>query len=370
MNVVELTKELIAIPSESRHSNRPVSDFLAGLLDEMGFDLEEVTYYEDGEEKVSLVAKKGRGDAGLGFFSHSDTVPGGEGWEPFQPVVNQRRLYGRGSCDTKGPLAASIVAASAITEALDHPVFLAITSDEECGLKGARRVVADSKIFGDSPPEYGVICEATGMVPVYAHKGVVNIRVTAHGVSAHSSTDKGISSNFKIAPFLAEMAELKQLFDSEQRFMNPAFDPPVNGINMVFNDGGTAHNVTASRTDCSICFRAMPDASVDEAIDMITSRASKRELEVELRLRLDPFCGEKNGALAQAACRATGAPAAVNVPYGTEAFIYQHHLEALVLGPGHIAQAHTKGEFIDIGELESAVEVYRTLIDHFCSSQG
>ncbi len=370
MNVVELTKQLISIPAESRYSNRAVSFFLSTLMAERCFQVVELTFWDDTEEMLSLVARRGRGAGGLGLLCHSDTVPGGDDWEPFSPHVENGRLYGRGSCDMKGALAASLVAASRVSEnVLQHPVWVIVASDEEAGLRGAQKVVAESRMFLESPPRYGVVCEATGMLTVYAHKGVVNFLVTAHGVSAHSSTGKGESASLKIAPFLAEMAELKGRFDSEDRFLNPEFDPPSSGLNLVINDWSTAHNVTSARTDCRICFRAMPNAAVDEAIALIEESARRYDLDATLQVKLDPFCGDRECTLSGAACRVTGAAAAVNVPYGTEAFIYQHHLEAVVLGPGNIAQAHTAGEFIDVGELEAAVEVYGALIDEFCAAE-
>ena len=203
-------------------SNRRIADCIAEVLRTAGFEIEEVTYWEEEEEKVSLVAKKGRGSGGIAFLSHSDTVPGGNGWDPFQPQVVENRLVGRGSCDTKGPLAATIAATADLNAAdLARPVMLVITSDEENDLKGAKRVIAESQWLAESRPAYGVICEATKLQPVYAHKGVVNIHATAHGIAAHSSSGKGVSSNFKIAPFLAEMAELNQRLRQDKRFSEP-----------------------------------------------------------------------------------------------------------------------------------------------------
>ena len=67
IDVVELASELIAMPSETPTSNRAISDFLRGVLEEGGFDVEEVTYIDpSGEEKVSLVGKKGAGDRRVG----------------------------------------------------------------------------------------------------------------------------------------------------------------------------------------------------------------------------------------------------------------------------------------------------------------
>ena len=135
IDVVELASELIAMPSETPTSNRPISDFLRGVLEEGGFNVEEVTYIDPaGEEKVSLVGKKGAGAGGLGLFSHSDTVPGDAGWEPFTPALENGRLVGRGSADMKGPLAASIAAACRFSDdELKQPLFLTVTADEEGG---------------------------------------------------------------------------------------------------------------------------------------------------------------------------------------------------------------------------------------------
>ena len=130
------------------------------------------------------------------------------------------------------------------------------------------------------------------MQPVYAHKGGAGITVTAHGVAAHTSTDKGVSANFKIAPFLAEMAEMAQTFRTEKRFQNPLFDPPTNGFNLVINDGGTASNVTAARTVATLKLRGMPDACFEEAVQMVVGRAEAHGLDVVHRSG-GPFFAER-----------------------------------------------------------------------------
>ena len=367
MDVVELTKELVAIPSVSRFSNRPVSDFIAARLLKVGFEVEEITYVDQGEEKVNLVARRGSGTGGLGLFSHSDTVPGGEGWEPYKPFIDDDRIYGRGSCDMKGPLAASIAAMADLSQQeLTHPVFIVVTSDEEVAQKGALHMIAESETLKNDGPAFCVVCEPTQLIPVHAHKGAVIIRVTAHGVAAHSSTDEGESANFKIAPFMAEMAQLVQIFRNEERFMNTEFDPPTNGFNLVIDDGGTARNVTPAKSVCTISVRVMPDAAIEEAVDMVTSRARAHGLEVVQQNRLDPFYNTPQSALVQSACRATGAEKALTVPFGTEASAYQKYMDTVILGPGNIAQAHTVGEWIALEQLERAVGVYRNLITEFC----
>ena len=94
-------------------------------------------------------------------------------------------------------------------------------------------------------------------------------------------------------------------------------------------------------------------------------RAEAHGLEVTQRSS-GPFFADADGPLAHAACRATGAARAVTVPYGTEAECYQAYMEALVLGPGSIEQAHTVGEWIAVEQLQEAVEVYTRLIEELC----
>ncbi len=367
IDVVELTSELIAMPSETQTSNRAISDFLRGVLEAGGFDVEELAYIDHFDvEKVSLVAKKGTGAGGLGLFSHSDTVPGDAGWDPFTPALEDGRLVGRGSADMKGPLAASIAAGYRFDAAdLERPLVIAVTADEERAHVGAHDIVKRSQTLTGGWPQYCIVCEPSQLQPVYAHKGGAGITVTAHGVAAHTSTDKGVSANFKIAPFLAEMAELAQTFRTEKRFQNPLFDPPTNGFNLVISDGDTATNVTAARTVVRMGIRAMPDACFEEAVQLVLERAEAHGLDVAHR-KGGPFFADADGPLAQAACRATGAPRAVTVPYGTEASCYQNYMDALVLGPGNIDQAHTVGEWIAVEQLHEAVEVYTRLIGDLC----
>ena len=369
LDVIQLTQELVAIKSESQISNAEVSDFLQQTLQGCGFAVERLEYRDPtGERKVSLAAKKGAGRGGLGFFSHSDTVPGEPGeWRPFEPVVADGRLIGRGSCDMKGPLAATIVATAEIDPArLRHPLFVVVTADEEVGFGGAYQVAAESQLLKAGWPQAAIVAEPTRLIPVYAHKGMAQVTVTARGRSAHSSTGKGISANFLIAPFLAEMADLAGLFQRDEQYMNHEFDPPTNGFNMALNDGNCKPNVTAARTVCTLSLRTMPNDRHEAALALILEKARKYNLETTWR-ELAPFYVDPEAEVVQAALNAAGHRArAETVPYGTEAIVFQPHAPCVVLGPGDIAQAHTVGEWVEVAELSRAVEVYRRLIERFC----
>ncbi|MGB1250781.1 MAG: M20/M25/M40 family metallo-hydrolase, partial [Candidatus Promineifilaceae bacterium] len=239
-DVVELSKAMIRIQSVSHQSNGPISDYIQAWLDENGFVTERLTYIDpEGVEKVNIVGQRGSGKGGLAFFGHSDTVPGQpEQWPAFDPEVRDGRLFGRGSCDMKGQIAASMIAAAqADLSKLTQPVFVVVAADEETGGYGVRQVADESKLMAASETRYGVIIEPTESIPVYAHKGVGQVKVTAHGSAAHTSTAKGVSANFLIAPFMAEMAAYADELLTDPSYQNDEFSPPSNGFNMRINDG-------------------------------------------------------------------------------------------------------------------------------------
>lgn len=367
LNVLSLSKKLVGMYSVSAHSNVEVCDYIEGWLKSAGFTIERLEYKDkNGVLKANLIAKLGEGTGGLAFCSHCDTVPG-PGWDAFNPVVKDGRLYGRGSCDMKGPLAATMVAAASIdVTKLAQPIYIVVTADEEVMLDGAKYVAKHSEMLRTSRPQYGVIAEPTRLIPVYGHKGYARISVTAHGKAAHSSTGLGTSATFRIAPFMAEMAELAELLKTDESYMNAEFLPPTNGFNIIVNDGNCALNVTAAKTEVGLSFRVMPDSRAEELLAMIIEKAESYGLETT---------SEYDGALytsvdsdiVKSACAVTGISSPEVVAYGTDGIYLQASIEELViLGPGDIAVAHTVGESIAIDELERSVGLYRKMIENLC----
>lgn len=368
MDVIELTQTLIRQRSVSRDGNVAISTWLRQWLETRGFAVE-WTEYEYGGRKVNLMARIGPGRGGLAFCAHSDTVPGLEGsWSPFEPVIEDGKLFGRGSADMKGPLAAALVAATQIDPShLRQPLSFIITADEELGLVGAKHFVTASAMLAEVQPTYGVVIEPTEMIPVYAHKGFAGMKITAIGSAAHTSTDLGVSANFLIAPFLAEMAELAQRVKQDAAYMNDEFQPPTNGMNLTIDDGACPANMTAPRTVATLNFRAMPNAGAETLMAYVQSRAEAHGLEFKSRYSPAVYV-DKTAPIVQVACELTGIDAPQTVPYGTDGTHLQHHIDQLiVLGPGDIGVAHTAGEFVPVAELHQAVEVYRQLVERFCT---
>lgn len=366
LSVLDLTQQLIQFPSVSQRSNAAISDFIQALLEEAQFKVERLTYEDEkGEQKVNLIAKLGAGTGGLAFCSHSDVVPADEA--AFVPTVEDGRLYGRGSCDMKGPLAATLVAASSFsTHSLRHPLYIIVTADEEIGLFGAKFVVEHSKLLQESQPRFGIIAEPTQLTPIYAHKGGFQVIATSHGIAAHSSTDKGRSANFALARFMAEMADLRDLVMKEARFQNELFDPPTNGFNMTMTDFDTAGNVTAPKARCKVGFRTMPNAGVEELGQIMVASAEKYGLDVKVRHH-EPLFVSTDSPLVKTAVAATNRPPQT-VSYGTDGIYLQQTIkEMVVLGPGDIAVAHTDEEYIEVAALETAVSIYKTMAQTLCA---
>ena len=251
------------------------------------------------------------------------------------------------------------------TARLRRPVFVGVTADEENGHVGARFITQASRLLRGAWPTYCVVGEPTQLIPVYAHKGAHRITVTARGVAAHTSTDRGVSANFLLAPFLAEMAELRKLFQADERFMNRDFSPPTNGFNMVLDDGGCRPNVTASKTVCTLSVRTMPHANAEEAVQLIVDKATAYGFEVQTQ-GISAFYTSPDAEVVRIACQVMGVDRAVTVPFGTEAEAYQNYTQPVVLGPGNIAQAHTKGEWIEVEQLIRAVDIYERMIERLC----
>ena len=369
VDALELAQQLVSIDSVSRHSNAAASDLLHGVLEGAGFEVERLEYDDpDGVRKVNLVSRRGSGSGGFGLFSHNDTVPG-DSWasDPFTPRREGDRLIGLGSCDMKGPLAATIEAAAApALDTLVRPVYVVVTADEEVSGRGALQVAARSRLYRAGPAR-GVVAEPTRLTPVYAHKGGAKAVVTAHGRAAHSSTGKGVNATFLIAPFLAEMARLAEEIQRDESFLNHEFVPPHNCVNVTIDDGRTRPNVTAAKTVCTLAFRPMPDDRSDDLLAIIRERAERHGLHFKgvrgQAFRVAPECR-----VVQLALQATGVERAVTVGFGTDAFAFMNDLELVVLGPGDIAQAHTEDEWISVTQLRRAVAVYGAMIDAECGS--
>jgi acetylornithine deacetylase len=368
-NAISYTKELVRRASPSYQSNAEVSDYVQETLKRNGFHTERVEYRDaHGVLKVNVLGKKGPGSGGISFFGHTDTVPA-EGWkfdDPFKPFEKDGKLYGRGACDMKGPVACALAAAEGFEASdLAKPIYIVCTADEEVGYAGATVVADKSELFQEVLQSAGIICEPTRLKVVYAHKGTVAITATATGRAAHSSTSEGINANLKTIPFLWEMKKIHDELQDEANW-NREFDPPTAGWNIGINDNNGVLNITSPKSVATVYYRPMPGQDVDAVLERVRRCAQENDLELDLLYTGKPLYTDPNSELVRAVLDVAGDSAAHTVSYGTDGMVIGQHMPVVVIGPGDIAQAHTADEWIEIDQLEKGVELNRKLIQRFC----
>lgn len=375
MDAVSYLNDLVAFPSVSRDSNAAVSDYVSNALRNLQFDVERLEYLDaNGVQKVSVVGKRGRGTGGLAYFAHTDVVPADE-WHddngPFQPVRIGERIYGRGSCDMKGSIACMLAAVAELGSAtFEAPLYVTCTADEEIGFGGARAVADHSRYYREmvAAGTPGIIGEPTELEVVYAHKGVVGLHVTARGRAAHSSTRDGVNANLAMIPFLSHLKSIYDETETNPAWANPEFDPPTITMNIGINDHTRAVNITPPQSICTIYFRPMPGTDVETLIERIRQSAERSGLEFEVAAKGQPVYTPPDDPFVAQMLELTGRPAARTVAYGTDGTEFSELKQLVVYGPGSIAQAHTRDEWISLDQLERGTASYRRLVESFCGS--
>jgi acetylornithine deacetylase len=356
-DVVTLARELVSIDSRSFVSNRPLCECLTDAL--AGWEIETIDYLDsDGIEKRNLVARRGDG-RGVAFAGHMDTVPDA-GWQrnPFAPDVEDGILYGLGTSDMKGAVAASIVALNAL--APHQPAMILLTADEESTKRGVREMVARSELLRESPPKAIIIGEPTSMQPIRGHRADVQFIAHARGVQAHSSLAEGRNANIALIPFLADMRELHLKLRSDPAFQDAAYDPTWCDLNIIVDNYGTAPNTTVGQATCRMKMRYSKSIDPAPIVETVRRSAERHRLELEIRPEASPPelpAAHPLVALVESiAGRAAGVAA-----IGTEASEYKKVAPPLIIGPGYIDHSHKPTEHIRVADLERARDLFSTL---------
>jgi acetylornithine deacetylase len=374
VNAVDYASELIRFGSVSHLSNGPVTDYAEGVLRELGCETERIEYMDDGVLKANVVGRFGdAGTGGLAYFGHTDVVPVDD-WSiaehgPFEPIVRDGRLYGRGSTDMKGSIACMIAALRSLKDqSFKHPVYISCSSDEELDHRGVKEVTKRSSLYRElmEGRARGIVGEPTSLDVVYAHKGGVQVVVTSLGKAAHSSTREGVNANLAMIPFLQDLKSIYETTESDSSLMDNEFDPPTVCMNIGINDHTKAVNITAPQSVCTSCFRPMPDTDVDSLVAQIRDAANAHGVEFRLKGQNPPFRRDPGSDyVKQCVALSNGRPART-VAYGSEAGNLDEIKDLIVLGPGNIDQAHKSDEWISLEQLEEGQRVYSSMIRQFC----
>ena len=356
--IAELTRDLVMLDSRSCVSNVPVADRLEPEL--RGFDVERIDFQDAaGVAKRVLVAHRG-GPGGIAFSGHMDTVPQ-TGWQddPWSGRIGgDGVLHGLGSTDMKGPVAAAIIAARELPEAV--PVTLLITTDEETTKQGARVIAERSELVRLVRPNGILVVEPTRMRPVRGHRSHILFTCVAFGIQAHSSTGAGRNANWTLIPFLAEMKTLFEQLLTDRSLQDDAYAPPFSDFNLVIDNHNTAVNVTVPLATARIKFRysaKLDPTPIRLAVHGAAARHGVTVTEAEEgappELPADhPFVRH---------CVEVAGHAATTAPFGTDASILQSLAPCVIMGPGDIGVAHKPAEAVHIDELAAAVPVFQAL---------
>ena len=202
-----LTRELLAFDTVNPPGmERACANHLGALLEKSGFAVE---YHEYAEGRASLIARIGDGSGPpICFTGHMDVVPlGAAPWkrEPFSGETDGDRLYGRGSTDMKGGIAAFVAAAVELAPKLARGpgLVLVITAGEEIGCEGAR-FLADQRLLGEAGAI--VVAEPTANYPYVGHKGLCWFEIETQGVTAHGSMPEvGDNAILKMARVIGDL---------------------------------------------------------------------------------------------------------------------------------------------------------------------
>ena len=387
-NVVDLLSDLIAIPSvnpmgrdldgpeffETRIVKR-LMEFFAGLQ----VPHEEIVVVPGRSSNVLARVDSPGATQTILMDAHIDTVPvDGMTIDPYGGEVRDGRVWGRGACDDKGPLAAMLWAFKRL--ARERPegmpnVIMSCTCDEEATTLGINDLVKSwsdgrSKIV-TARPDGAIIAEPTELDVVVAHRGAVRFKIRTAGRACHSSDPTlGLNAIYRMARVVTALEDYAPIL-SASREPHPLVGPPTLSVGMIY--GGASVNVVPDDCAIEIDRRLTPGDDAAEAVTDIRKFLEERldfEFEFEPPWLSSPTLGDDdNGHLVESMLSHIEAVAGphqkLGVPYGTHASrTCTAGVPSIVFGPGSIDQAHTKDEWIDIDQLEKAAEIYF----RFCSS--
>jgi len=374
----EMLRRLVAFDTTSTKSNLAIIDFIRDYLAGHGVACR-LTPSGDGT-KANLFATIGPEIAGgIVLSGHTDVVPvAGQPWEsdPFAVVERGGKLYGRGTSDMKGFIAATLTLVPEMAAArLRLPLHLAFSYDEELGCLGVGDLIED--ITRNLPrPAICIVGEPTSMQLVNRHKGVYGWRTKVTGKDGHSSAPhrgvNAINAAIEIIGWLQRQAETWR----RDGPFDDSFDPPYATSNIGQIGGGTAVNIIARECAVEWEIRPIPGVDADETfrklqefidgdlLPRLRRVAPESRVDTEVTSAAPPLRPEADSPAEALIRHLTGANQAVGVAYGTEGGLFQAaEISTVICGPGSIQQAHQPNEFIALEQLRACDGFLRRLLD-------
>jgi acetylornithine deacetylase len=389
MDPIHLLKDLIALPSVNpmgRAISGPdffegrVTDYLIGFFEGLGVPfqkIEAVPACENRPSRANVIARLDNPASKVTLLldAHQDTVPiDGMTIAPFDPVERDGRIYGRGACDDKGGMAAMLSAFARLVE--NRPpraanVILSCTCDEEAGAKGMQDL---TKLWSDPtrkgsliarPPDLALIIEPTELDVVVAHKGATRWKIRTRGRACHSSDPShGVNAIYRMARVVKALEEFA---DGLAYHVCPHALCGSPSLSVGRIEGGISVNTVPDECTIEIDRRVIPREDASHAMEHVAEHLRKH-LDFEFEM-LPPWIAAPAlpddvnlpwaDRLLPTVQSVTGRGKKIGVQFGTHASrTAASGVPSVVFGPGSIAQAHTKDEWIETKQLEQAAEVF------------
>lgn len=372
LTVIDIAKNLLSYDTSGPPTKeKPLAMWIRDFLFDLGIEAE---LHEIEPDRANVVAKIGEGNGrGLLLSGHIDTVLVGDLdlWTvtgPFEPVVKDGKVYGRGASDMKGPCASIIQAVKEFRkEKLKRQLTLVFTAGEDTGGWFVSRVLSDGKVTMDDA-RFGIVAEPSLLRVVRCHKGYAYATIVIHGKSAHSSRPElGINAIMKGMDFLNELARLQEEL---KKSVHPLLGYTT--IKPTLINGGFKPNIIPDKCEITLNTRIIPGHESLETVEGWLNETASKALggediiEIKIpRVRV-PLNIQEDSEVVQLMTGLLGSEA-VGVPYFSEAGDYTGvGIPTVLCGPGSIDQAHTANEFISVDQLKKGVQVFKKVINKVC----
>jgi acetylornithine deacetylase len=348
-----------------------IAAYVAQALRDIKLD---VRTHEPETGRVSVVGTlkgSGRGRS-LMLNAHLDVVGPAGMLNPFTPEIRDGRMYGRGTFDMKGSLAACMTAAKALTDAaisLGGDLLVAAVADEEYASIGTADLVKHYQVDG------AIVTEPTDMEICLAHRGFIWLEVETIGRAAHGSRyDLGIDANMRMGRFLAELDKLEQ--DLRARPPHPLVGPP--SLHAAIIQGGSELSMYAPRCTLQIERRIVPgetEAQVVSELQAIIDKLSAADPTFQATVKpffvRNPFEVSPDAAivnlLQDSATTVLGqqAPLIGLPPWMDSALLSAAGVETVVMGPIGTG-AHADVEWVDLESVENFTHILVQTVIKYC----
>ncbi len=355
------------------NGERELAGYIGSVLEGMGL---EVSYQELTDKAVNVIGiLRGSGNGqSLLLNGHMDTVSSRNmSIEPLQPTFADGKVYGRGSCDMKGSLAAMIAAVQAIQQAgvaLDGDVILTFVADEEYKSIGTEHLVKTLKA------DAAIVCEPSDLDMVVTHKGFAWVKVELFGKEANGSRPhEGVDAIVKAGKFLVELERLSARLREKQ---HPILGSPSVHASLI--SGGTELSTYPDYCAVEIERRTIPGETVadveremQEMLGKLASEDEQFRAEYEIFFVREPYEIDPGEPIAQALREAyvqrfqTAPRISGFSGWADSALIHGAGIPTVIFGP-HGAGLHGAVEYVEWSSLVQMTHVLANTIVRFCKS--